>query len=116
MQTDGTGMIIAVGGTQNLPNPNHSTPNVDFPFGYSSTYDGSIHFAGYERFKTTFDTQTLQHFTSLGVPLGKGFGTSSKFQGDRGDAGNPRFDASPSGSFRRARNARSPCARETGQG
>ena len=70
MQTDGTGMIIAVGGTQNLPNPDHATPNVNFPFGYSSSYDGGIHFAQYGRCKTTPDTPTVPHFTSFAVPEG----------------------------------------------
>jgi hypothetical protein len=70
MQTDGTGMIIAVGGSQNLPNPDHATPNVNFPFGYSSSYDGGIHFAQYGRCTTTPDTPTVAHFTSFAVPEG----------------------------------------------
>lgn len=70
MQTDGTGLIIAVGGTQNLPNPDHATPNVNFPFGYSSSYDGGIHFAQYGRCKTTPDTPTVNFFTSFAVPEG----------------------------------------------
>ena len=70
MQTDGTGMVIAVGGPQNLPNPDHATPNVNFPFGYSSSYDGGIHFAQYGRCKTTPDTPTVNFFTSFAVPEG----------------------------------------------
>ena len=31
MQTDGTGLIIAVGGPDNLPNPNHVTPRSSSP-------------------------------------------------------------------------------------
>jgi hypothetical protein len=69
MQTDGTGLIIAVGGTQNLPNPDHATPNVNFPFGYFSSYDGGIHFAQYGRC-TKPDTATVPHFTSFAVPEG----------------------------------------------
>ncbi len=70
MQTDGTGLILAVGGTQNLPNPDHATPNVNFPFGYSSSYDGGIHFAEYGRCTTTPDTPTVSYFTSFAVPVG----------------------------------------------
>ena len=70
MQTDGTGLIIAVGGSQNLPNPDHATPNVNFPFGYSSSYDGGINFAQYGRCTTTPDTPTVSYFTSFAVPEG----------------------------------------------
>lgn len=70
MQTDGTGMVIAVGGPENLPNPDHATPNVNFPFGYSSSYDGGIYFAKYGRCKTTPDTATVSYFTSFAVPVG----------------------------------------------
>ena len=70
MQTDGTGLIIAVGGLENLPNPDHATPNVNFPFGYSSSYDGGIHFTQYGRCTTTPDTPTVSYFTSFAVPQG----------------------------------------------
>jgi hypothetical protein len=70
MQTDGTGLIIAVGGSQSLPNPDHATPNVNFPFGYSSSYDGGIHFTQYGRCTTTPDTPTVSYFTSFPVPEG----------------------------------------------
>ncbi len=70
MQTDGTGLIIAVGGLENLPNPDHATPNVNFPFGYSSSYDGGIHFAQYGRCTPTPDTPTVSYFTSFAVPEG----------------------------------------------
>ena len=70
MQTDGTGLIIAVGGSENLPNPDHATPNVNFPFGYASSYDGGIHFAEYGRCTSTPDTPTLSYFTSFAVPEG----------------------------------------------
>ena len=49
MQTDGTGLIIAVGGPENLPNPDHVTPEVKFTFGYKSPYDGGITFNQYGR-------------------------------------------------------------------
>jgi hypothetical protein len=70
MQTDGTGLIIAVGGPEHLPNPDHATPNVNFPFGYSSSYDGGIHFAQYGRCTKTPDTPTVSYFTSFPVPEG----------------------------------------------
>jgi hypothetical protein len=70
MQTDGTGLIIAVGGTQNLPNQDHATPNVNFPFGYSSAYDGGIHFEKYGRCTMTPDTAVNPNFTSFAVPEG----------------------------------------------
>jgi hypothetical protein len=70
MQTDGTGLIIAVGGPQHLPNPDHATPNVNFPFGYSSSYDGGINFTEYGRCLTTPDTPTVSYFTSFAVPEG----------------------------------------------
>jgi hypothetical protein len=70
MQTDGTGLIIAVAGLANLPNPDHATPNINFPFGYSSSYDGGINFAEYGRCTTTPDTPTVTYFTSFAVPQG----------------------------------------------
>ncbi len=70
MQTDGTGLIIAVGGAEHLPNPDHATPNVNFPFGYSSSYDGGIHFTQYGRCTRTPDTPTVSYFTSFPVPEG----------------------------------------------
>ena len=44
MQTDGTGLIIAVGGPQSLPNKDHVTREVMFTFGYKSPYAGGINF------------------------------------------------------------------------
>lgn len=70
MQTDGTGLVIAVGGPEHLPNPDHATPNVNFPFGYSSSYDGGIHFTQYGRCTMTPDTPTVSYFTSFPVPEG----------------------------------------------
>ena len=48
----------------------HATPNVNFPFGYSSSYDGGIHFAEYGRCTTDPDTPTVSYFTSFAVPVG----------------------------------------------
>jgi len=76
MQTDGTGLILAVGGPENLPNSDHATPNVNFPFGYYSSYDGGINFTEYGRCSTTPDggphpdTPTVPYFTSFAVPEG----------------------------------------------
>jgi hypothetical protein len=49
MQTDGTGLIIAVGGAANLPNPDHVTREVQFTFGCKSPYAGGITFDQYGR-------------------------------------------------------------------
>jgi len=50
MQTDGTGLYIAVGGIgqppNNLPNPDHVTPEVQFTFGYKTTILPNNPFAG----------------------------------------------------------------------
>ena len=70
MQTDGTGLIIAVGGPENLPNPNHVTPEVKFTFGYKSPYAGGINFNQYGRCITSPNTPTVSYFTTFVVPEG----------------------------------------------
>jgi hypothetical protein len=70
MQTDGTGLVIAVGGPEHLPNPDHATPNVNFPFGYHSPYNGGIDFTEYGRCTMTPDTATVSYFTSFAIPEG----------------------------------------------
>jgi hypothetical protein len=70
MQTDGTGLIIAVGGPQNLPNPKHVTPEVQFTFGYESPYAGGITFNQYGRCITAPNTDTVSYYTSFVVPQG----------------------------------------------
>ena len=71
MQTDGTGLIIAVGGPGNLPNPNHVTPEVKFTFGYDSpNYAGGITFNQYGRCITSPNTATVSYFTTFVVPQG----------------------------------------------
>ena len=70
MQTDGTGLIIAVGGPQNLPNSNHVTPEVQFTFGYKSPYAGGITFNQYGRCITAPNTDTVSYYTSFVVPEG----------------------------------------------
>ena len=70
MQTDGTGLIIAVGGPQNLPNPNHVTSQVNFTFGYKSPYAGGITFNQYGRCIMAPDTNTVSYYTGFVVPEG----------------------------------------------
>ncbi|MGH7048389.1 MAG: hypothetical protein ACREE2_18585 [Stellaceae bacterium] len=70
MQTDGTGLIVAIGGPQHLPNPNHVTPEVKFTFGYKSSYAGGITFAKYGRCVTAANTPTVSYYTTFVVPEG----------------------------------------------
>jgi len=70
MQTDGTGLIIAVGGPQNLPNPDHVTPEALFTFGFKSPYHGGITFDQYGRCITAPNTPTVSYFTTFVVPVG----------------------------------------------
>lgn len=70
MQTDGKGLIIAVGGPDNLPNPDHVTPEVLFTFGYSSNYGVEVYFSQYGRCTDTPDTDTVSYFTTFVVPAG----------------------------------------------
>jgi hypothetical protein len=69
MQTDGRGLIIAVGGTQNLPNPDHATPNVNFNFAYKSLSNGNF-FTKFGRCKPAPDQATNPNFSSFAVPVG----------------------------------------------
>lgn len=70
MQVDGTGLIIAIGGPQNLPNPDHVTPEVLFTFGYKSPYAGGITFDQYGRCVASPNTPTVSFFTTFVVPEG----------------------------------------------
>jgi len=70
MQTDGTGLIIAVGGPQRLPNRDHVTPEVLFTFGFKSPYHGGITFDQYGRCVGAPDTSTVSYFTTFVVPAG----------------------------------------------
>jgi hypothetical protein len=69
MQTDGTGLVIAVGGPQNLPNPDHATPNVNFNYAYKSLSNG-IFFTKYGCCAKTPNTTTNPNFASFAVPVG----------------------------------------------
>ena len=71
MQTDGTGLIIAVGGPANLPNPDHATPDVHFNYGYETKYPSeTINFAQYGRCTATPDATANPDFASFPIPLG----------------------------------------------
>jgi len=71
VQTDGAGLIIAVGGLQNLPNPDHATPDVNFNFGVQSNYpSGRVAFTDYGRCTPTPDTPVNPNFASFPVPIG----------------------------------------------
>jgi hypothetical protein len=69
MQTDGTGLIIAVGGTKNLPNPDPATPNVNFNYAYKSLSNGNF-FKKYGRCTPGPETRTNPNFSSFAVPIG----------------------------------------------
>lgn len=77
MQTDGTGLIVAVGGPERLPNPNHVTSEVKFTFGYKSSYAGGITFDKYGRCITAPDTDTVSYYTTFVVPEGVNSGPNS---------------------------------------
>jgi hypothetical protein len=78
MQTDGAGLIVAVGGPENLPNPDHATPNVNFPYGLDSIYPtGTITFTKYGRCTTIPITDPNPNFLSFPVPEGIAGSTSS---------------------------------------
>ena len=81
MQTDGTGLYIAVGGIgvapNNLPNPDHVTPEVQFTFGYKTTVAPNNPFAGltmtmdkYGRCIPAPNTDSNPIFTTFVVPDG----------------------------------------------
>ena len=81
MQTDGTGLYIAVGGIgvppNNLPNPDHVTPEVQFTFGYKTTVAPNNPFAGltmtmdkYGRCIPGPNTDSNPIFTTFVVPDG----------------------------------------------
>jgi hypothetical protein len=81
MQTDGTGLYIAVGGIgvppNNLPNPDHVTPEVQFTFGYATTIAPNNPFAGltmtmdkYGRCIPGPNTVSNPTFTTFVVPDG----------------------------------------------
>ena len=57
MQVDGDGLILAVGGVNGLPNPNHATPFINVSFGGAKT--DRVQFTKYG-VCTTYSKQTCQ--------------------------------------------------------
>jgi len=65
MQADGTGFIIAVGGTKGLPNPNPATPPVNVNFGYAKT--DKVRFEKYGICTTTPDQPVNPDYASFAL-------------------------------------------------
>jgi hypothetical protein len=63
MQTTGEGLIIAVGGTAGLPNPNPATAPIHVPFGWAAT--DKIRFVKYGICTKTPDRDVNPNFTSF---------------------------------------------------
>jgi len=64
-------VVVAVGGTQRLPNPDHATPDVHFDFAYTDpNIIPKIVFTKYGRCTKTPDTPVNPNFTSFAVPIG----------------------------------------------
>jgi hypothetical protein len=69
VQTDGTGMIVAVGGLENLPNPDRNTPEVHVDFAYQSL--SNLHkFLYYGKCTKDPKTPVNPDFSSFSVPVG----------------------------------------------
>jgi hypothetical protein len=67
--TDGDGIIVAVGGLRNLPNPDHFTPDVHIDFAYKSLSNGNT-FDYYGRCTKNPKTPVNPNFSSFSVPVG----------------------------------------------
>jgi hypothetical protein len=63
MQTTGEGLIIAVGGTAGLPNPNPATAPIHVPFGWAAT--DTVRFVKYGICTNTPDQDVNPNFTSF---------------------------------------------------
>jgi len=63
MQTTGEGLIIAVGGTEGLPNPNPATAPIHVPFGWAAT--NAVRFIKYGVCTNTPDQDVNPNFTSF---------------------------------------------------
>lgn len=63
MQTTGEGLIIAVGGTAGLPNPNPATAPIHVPFGWAAT--DAVRFVKYGVCTNTPDQDVNPNFTSF---------------------------------------------------
>ena len=66
MQVDGDGLIIAVGGSGGLPNPNPATPPINIQFGYTLTV-GAVNFTKYGVCSDTPDRNVNPTFTSFAI-------------------------------------------------
>ena len=65
MQVAGDGLILAVGGVNGLPNPNHATPFINVSFGFSTK--DAVRFTKYSICKTTPDTAVNPDFPSFAI-------------------------------------------------
>lgn len=63
MQVAGDGLILAVGGVNGLPNPNHATPFINVSFGFAKT--DRVQFTKYGVCTTTPDTAVNPDFPSF---------------------------------------------------
>lgn len=63
MQTTGDGLIIAVGGTRGLPNPNPATSPIHVPFGWAAS--NAVRFVKYGVCTDTPDQDVNPNFTSF---------------------------------------------------
>jgi len=67
LQADGTGFIIAVGGTKGLPNPNPAAPPVNVNFGFAKT--DKVRFVKYGICTATPNTPVNPDFPSFGLSV-----------------------------------------------
>ena len=67
MQVDGSGLIIAVGGKERLPNPDEATPPVHVAFGGSKT--DKVNFKNYRICKTGKKRDVNPDFTSFDISI-----------------------------------------------
>ncbi len=67
--TNGTGLIIGVGGLENMPNPDHFTPEIHVDFAYKSLSNGNT-FDYYGRCTKNPTTPVNPNFSSFSVPVG----------------------------------------------
>jgi hypothetical protein len=67
--TGGTGLIIAVGGLENMPNPDHFTPEIHVNFAYKSLSNGNT-FDYYGRCTDNPTTPVNPNFSSFSVSVG----------------------------------------------
>lgn len=67
LQADGTGFIIAVGGTKGLPNPTPATPPINVNFGYAKT--DAVRYTKYGICTTTPNKPVNPDFPSFGLNI-----------------------------------------------